>query len=73
MGIAAASILAKTERDAYVENLCLENPILIERYNMNKNMGYGTKAHMDGIAEHGITQWHRKSFGCCKTATLTEI
>ena len=32
-------------------------------------MGYGTKAHIDGILEHGITQWHRKTFGqVCKNA-----
>lgn len=73
MGIAAASILAKTERDNYIEALCVEYPILAERYSLNKNMGYGTKAHMDGIANHGITQWHRRSFGCCKTAILNEI
>jgi ribonuclease HII len=73
MGIAAASILAKTERDANIEQLCLEHPLLIERYVMNKNMGYGTKAHMDGIASHGITQWHRRSFGCCKTAQMSEV
>jgi ribonuclease HII len=73
MGIAAASILAKTERDAYVEDLCTKHPQLIEWYSMNKNMGYGTKAHMEGIAEHGITQWHRKSFGCCKNAIVQQI
>ena len=64
--IAAASILAKVERDKYIENLCIENPDLIERYNIDSNKGYGAKKHMDGIEQYGITKWHRKSFGICK-------
>ena len=64
--IAAASILAKTERDAYILKLCEENPYLVERYSINTNKGYGTKKHMDGIREFGITQWHRRSYGICK-------
>jgi ribonuclease HII len=71
--IAAASILAKYERDTYIEELCREYPILSERYALDRNMGYGTKAHMDGIATYGITQWHRRSFGACKSATVTNI
>ena len=67
--IAAASILAKVERDAYIEQLCLEHQELIEKYNIDKNKGYGTKAHIDGIKEHGITQWHRRSYGICKSFT----
>ena len=64
--IAAASILAKTERDLYIETLCLENPTLDENYSILKNKGYGTKAHIDGINAHGITEFHRKSFGICR-------
>ena len=60
--IAAASILAKNERDTYIESLCQEYPDLATRYGLNTNMGYGTKAHLDGIRSHGITQWHRQSF-----------
>jgi ribonuclease HII len=60
--IAAASILAKNERDTYIERLCEEYPDLATRYGLNTNMGYGTKAHLDGIRSHGITQWHRQSF-----------
>ena len=71
--IAAASILAKYERDTYIEELCREYPVLSERYALDRNMGYGTKAHMDGIATYGITQWHRRSFGACKSATVTTI
>jgi len=64
--IAAASILAKVERDKYIEELCKENPELIEKYGIDQNKGYGAKRHLDGINEHGITIWHRRSFGICK-------
>ena len=64
--IAAASILAKVERDKYIEDLCLQNPELIERYGIDSNKGYGSKRHMDGIREYGITKWHRRTFGLCK-------
>jgi ribonuclease HII len=65
--IAAASILAKVERDKYIEELCKENPELIEKYGIDQNKGYGARRHLDGIKEHGITVWHRRSFGICKT------
>ena len=64
--IAAASILAKVARDTYIEELCINHPELIEYYNIDNNKGYGAKKHLDGIKEHGITQWHRKTFGICK-------
>jgi ribonuclease HII len=67
--IAAASILAKVARDAYIDELCVLHPELIEKYDLSNNKGYGTKKHMDGITEHGITEWHRRSFGICKTFT----
>lgn len=71
--IAAASILAKYSRDLYIEELCIEYPELSQRYALNKNMGYGTRAHLDGIAEHGISQWHRRTYGRCKEARLNPI
>jgi len=64
--IAAASILAKVERDKYIDELCVEHPELIEHYAINSNKGYGAKKHIDGIKAHGITIWHRRSFGICK-------
>ena len=70
--IAAASILAKVERDKYIEDLCKEYPHLDERYDLLSNKGYGTKAHMDGIKEHGITAWHRRTYGICKNYTVSE-
>lgn len=66
MGIAAAGILAKTSRDTYVLDLCGEHEELVSRYGIHTNMGYATKAHREGILEHGITQWHRKSYAPCK-------
>lgn len=64
--IAAASILAKVERDRYIEQLCEMNPELSERYGIDSNKGYGAKRHMDGIKQYGITIWHRRSFAPCK-------
>lgn len=71
--ISAASILAKYSRDQYIKNLCWSYPDLIDRYGIDSNMGYGTKRHMEGIAKWGITQWHRKSYGCCKTAIYSPV
>ena len=64
--IAAASILAKVARDEYIENLCVLQPDLVEKYSIDSNKGYGSKAHIEGIRQHGITKWHRKTFGICK-------
>lgn len=71
--IAAASILAKVERDEYIESLCDTYPTLDEHYGLRKNKGYGTKQHRDGIAEHGITKWHRKSYAICKNVPCIQI
>jgi ribonuclease HII len=56
--IAAASILAKTHRDSYMENLDKEFPL----YKWIKNKGYGTKDHRDAIALNGLCEHHRKSY-----------
>lgn len=58
MSIAAASILAKTYRDAYMEKIHEEYPM----YNWKKNKGYPTKEHREAIRKYGITKYHRKSF-----------
>ena len=58
MSIAAASVLAKTYRDAYMEKLHEEYPM----YNWKKNKGYPTKEHRAAIKKYGITKYHRKSF-----------
>lgn len=56
--IAAASILAKTYRDAYMKQLHKEFP----HYNWEKNKGYGTQEHRNAIELHGLCKYHRKSF-----------
>jgi ribonuclease HII len=58
MSIAAASILAKTYRDAYMENIHEEFPM----YNWKKNKGYPTFEHRAAIEKYGITKYHRMSF-----------
>ena len=63
--IAAASILAKTYRDEWINKLVDKNPEL-EKYDLRNNKGYGTKQHLDAIKKYGISKWHRKSFGICK-------
>ena len=66
MAIAAASILAKTERDNYILEMCVENPDLVEKYGFDKNMGYGTKKHMDALKTYGTINGHRMSYAPCK-------
>ena len=56
--IAAASILAKTARDAYILNLHKQYP----NYGWDKNKGYGTLFHRQIIIENGLSPFHRKSF-----------
>ena len=58
LNIAAASILAKTYRDNYMEKLHKEYP----EYNWRNNKGYPTKEHKLSINKYGITKYHRKSF-----------
>jgi len=71
--IAAASILAKVERDKYIYDMCEKYPLLNEYYDLLNNKGYGTLKHMEGIRKHGITSWHRKSFGICKDSEIITI
>jgi ribonuclease HII len=58
LAIAAASILAKTHRDEYMDALNDRYPA----YSWNRNKGYPTKAHREAIRLHGATPLHRKSF-----------
>ena len=58
MSIAAASVLAKTYRDAYMDKIHEEFPM----YNWKQNKGYPTKEHREAIRIHGITKYHRMSF-----------
>jgi ribonuclease HII len=56
--IAAASILAKTHRDEYMDSVYKEYPL----YGWNRNRGYPTRDHRKALLEHGITPYHRRSF-----------
>ena len=56
--IAAASVLAKTHRDAFMRELAAEYP----QYGWDRNMGYPTPEHIEAIRRLGYTPWHRKSF-----------
>jgi len=58
LSIAAASILAKTYRDDYMQTLHLE----YDMYDWNNNKGYPTQKHREGIKKYGSTPYHRKSF-----------
>jgi len=64
--VAAASILAKTHRDAYMLEIAVANPDFEAKYKWSKNKGYGTAEHMAGIKAFGISPHHRKSFAPCK-------
>lgn len=65
--IAAASILAKTYRDDYMDTLDKEYPW----YDWKTNKGYPTKAHREGIRLHGISPYHRKSYNLLGYKQLT--
>jgi ribonuclease HII len=58
LSIAAASVLAKTYRDEYMDLIHEEFPM----YNWKKNKGYPTKEHREAIRKYGITKYHRTSF-----------
>lgn len=59
--VAAASIIAKVARDEYMQSFCEQYP----QYCYDTNVGYGTNAHRQALAEYGLTDLHRKSF-CSK-------
>ncbi|WP_314699324.1 ribonuclease HII [Prevotella jejuni] len=67
LSIAAASILAKTYRDDYMQALAKKYP----QYDWQSNMGYPTKKHRQAISEHGVTPYHRKSFNLLGDGQLT--
>jgi ribonuclease HII len=66
ISIAAASILAKTHRDAYMKQIHMEHP----EYDWINNKGYPTPKHREAIAKHGITVYHRKSFSMLSAEQL---
>ena len=62
MSIAAASVLAKTYRDAYMDKIHEEFPL----YNWKQNKGYPTKEHREAIKKYGTTKYHRMTFRLLK-------
>ena len=58
MSIAAASILAKTYRDDFMQKIHKEYPM----YHWDKNKGYPAKAHRDAIRQYGTTPYHRMTY-----------
>jgi ribonuclease HII len=67
--IAAASVLAKTFRDEYMENIHNEYPV----YGWNRNKGYPTSYHREAILRHGISPYHRKSFSLFNTQLIIDF
>lgn len=67
MAIAAASILAKTFRDDYMDELACKYP----EYDWKSNKGYPTKKHREAIRQYGITPYHRKSYNLLGTGELS--
>ncbi len=65
MSIAAASILAKSYKEEYIEKL-VENEPDLAKYDLISNSGYGTKNHLEAIKLYGISPYHRRTFGVCK-------
>lgn len=66
--IAAASILAKVYRDRLMQKLAHQYPY----YGFEKNAGYGTKDHIEGIRQHGLTPEHRQSYKPIKNYLSTQ-
>ncbi len=60
--IAAASIIAKQHHDMHIRELIENDPTLDTKYGLSSNMGYPTKAHMDGVKKYGASEYHRKTF-----------
>lgn len=67
LSIAAASILAKTYRDDYMDGLADEYP----QYEWKKNKGYPTRHHRDAIRQYGVTPYHRRSFNLLPPVELS--
>lgn len=73
ISVACASILAKVAHDHYIRDLCATYPALQERYGLLSNMGYGSALHRAGIRDCGVSQFHRRTFGCCVAAPLQPV
>lgn len=79
IAVAAASILAKTDRDRYVVDFCKQHTDIGERYGLITNMGYGTEKHRQAIRTYGAIDGHRAKFlrktltcAACETSSGNE-
>ena len=66
LSIAAASIIAKDYHTKLINKMVDDNPRLM-LYDIKKNKGYGTKNHLTALKIHGLSEFHRKTFGICKS------
>lgn len=69
LSVAAASILAKVARDAYMQRLSEHHP----QYGWCTNAGYGTSAHLHAMDMHGLTPYHRQSFAPVRQLSLPDL
>ena len=69
MSIAAASVLAKTYRDEYMNRIHEEFPM----YNWKQNKGYPTKEHREAIRKYGVTKYHRMTFRLLPEQTILDL
>ena len=69
LSIAAASIIAKVTRDRLMKEFALAHP----GYGWETNVGYGTRAHYEGINKLGVTPLHRRSFAPVRAALAGEV
>ena len=60
--IACAAIVAKVAHDRYIQDLCDAQPELDTRYDLRKNVGYGTAKHREGLRTYGPSVYHRRTF-----------
>lgn len=73
VAIAAASLLAKTTRDAYVAALAGRFPRLLSGCDLGSRHGYWSEKHRDELAAHGFTQFHRRTFNPIKSMAADRI
>ena len=72
LSIACASILAKVAHDRYIKDLIKNREDLV-KYDLENNMGYGTKKHIQAISEYGYSEFHRKSYNIKSLSKNTEL
>jgi ribonuclease HII len=71
LNIACASILAKEYHDKIIRGFIEENAEYDTKYDWNNNVCYGTEKHRNGIEQWGLSKYHRKTFGICRTKLVS--